>query len=258
MNKSHVAPVALCFVWLSGLSLLSAQESTPVQITTAHGILEGVVSSDGSVRTFKGIPYAAPPVGDLRWKAPQPVEPWEGVRRATDFPPRAMQVHVWDDMFFCDDGPSEDCLYLNLWMPSRPDTDKLPVMFWIHGGGFIAGSTSEPRQDGGDLSKKGVIIVSLTYRMGVFGFFAHPELTAESGHEASGNYGLLDMVAALEWVRDNIATFGGDPDNVTIFGESAGSSAVNALVTSPLAGGLFHKAIGESSSFFNGTTQRHR
>lgn len=242
---------AFCLVSLLAISTLCAQEPTRVQIETQYGVLEGLVSSDGKVRTFKGIPYAAPPVGDLRWKSPQPVEPWNGVREAIKYPPRAMQVRVWDDMFFYDDGPSEDCLYLNLWMPAKPDTDKLPVMFWIHGGGFRAGSTSEPRQDGGNLSKKGVLVVSLTYRMGVFGFLAHPELTAESGHNASGNYGLLDMVAALKWVRDNIATFGGDPNNVTIFGESAGSSAVNGLVASPLARGLFHKAIGESSSFLS-------
>lgn len=223
-----------------------------MQLKTAQGTLEGTVSADGKVRSFKGIPYAAPPVGDLRWQPPQTAQPWSGVRLAHDFPPRAMQVHVWDDMIFRDDGPSEDCLYLNVWMPSEPKTAKLPVMFWIHGGGFFAGSTSEGRQDGSNLAQEGVVVVSLTYRMGVFGFMAHPELAAESPVGAAGNYGLLDMVAALQWVRDNIADFGGDPDNVTIFGESAGSMAVSSLMASPAAKGLFHRAIGQSGSALGG------
>ena len=239
------------FALLSGI--MSAQPVSYVQLRTADGVLEGVVSGDGMVRTFKGIPYAAPPVGSLRWKAPQPVQPWTGVRKAADYGPRAMQGQIWDDMFFHDAGPSEDCLYLNLWMPAQPATAKLPVMVWIYGGGFIAGGTSEPRQDGGNLCKKGVLVVSMGYRLNVFGFMAHPELTAESPHHASGNYGLLDMVDALQWVKKNIATFGGDPDNVTIFGESAGSFAVSALMGSPLAQGLFHKAIGESGAMFSHT-----
>ena len=230
---------------------LAAQSVTPVQIKTADGVLEGVISGDGLVKTFKGIPYAAPPVGALRWREPQPVVPWTGVRPATEYGARAMQVHVWDDMFFYDNGPSEDCLYLNLWMPAKPATAKLPVMVWIHGGGFIAGGSSEPRQDGGNLSKHGVLVVSMNYRMGIFGFFSHPELTAESAHHASGDQGLLDLVASLQWVKKNIATFGGDPDNVTIFGESAGSAAVCALMASPLAHGLFQKAIGESGAILN-------
>ena len=225
---------------------------TYVQLTTASGVLEGVVSGDGKVRTFKGIPFAAPPVGPLRWKPPQPVRPWPGVRRAVEYPKRAMQGRIYDDMIFNDDGPSEDCLYLNLWMPATPPVPpKLPVMVWLHGGGFVAGSSSEPRQDAGNLSKKGVLVVSLNYRMGVFGLLAHPELTKESGHNASGNYGLMDQVAALKWVKDNIAVFGGDPDNVTIFGESAGARSVSALMTSPLARGLFHRAIAESGALFN-------
>jgi len=232
------------------LSAMSAQDVTYVQQTTADGVLEGVVSADGKVRTFKGIPYAAPPIGPLRWKPPQPVTPWTGVRHASAYGPRAIQGRIWDDMFFFDDGPSEDCLYLNLWMPAKPETPKLPVMVWIHGGGFIAGATSEPRQDGGNLCKKGVLVVSMNYRMNIFGFLAHPELTAESEHHTSGNYGLMDIIAALTWVHRNIATFGGDPDNVTIFGESAGSTAVNVLMASPRARGLFHRAIGESGTIF--------
>jgi len=235
---------------LSGLNAVNAQQLRYVQQQTAKGIIEGVVSPDNKVRTFKGIPYAAPPVGSLRWKAPQPVIPWPGVLKTVDYPKRAMQGHIYNDMIFHDEGPSEDCLYLNLWMPENHQQGKLPVMVWIHGGGFIAGSSSEPRQDAGNLSKKGVLIVSFNYRLGIFGFFSHPELTKESEHNASGNYGLLDQVAALQWVKDNIAFFGGDPDNVTIFGESAGSSSVSALMASPLAKGLFKRAIGESGSFF--------
>ena len=239
----------LLFALLPGI--LTAQQVSYVQLRTADGVLEGVVSADGKVRTFKGIPYAAPPVGPLRWQPPQPVTPWTGVRKASEYGPRPMQGRIFDDMIFHDAGPSEDCLYLNLWMPANPATDKLPVMVWIFGGGFAAGSTSEPRQDAGNLSKKGVLVVSMNYRLGVFGFFAHPGLTKESEHHASGNYGLLDQVAALQWVRQNIATFGGDPDNVTIFGESAGSESVCALMASPLARGLFHRAIGESGVFFD-------
>lgn len=229
---------------------LGAQQVRHVQLAIADGVLEGVVSADGKVRTFKGIPYAAPPVGPLRWREPQPVVPWSGVRNAVEYGPRAMQGRIFDDMVFHDSGPSEDCLYLNLWMPADTKQDKLPVMVWIYGGGFVAGSSSEPRQDAGNLSKLGVLVVSMNYRMGVFGFLAHPELTRESGHGASGDYGLLDQVAALKWVRRNIAAFGGDPDNVTIFGESAGSASVSGLIASPLAKGLFNKAIGESGAFF--------
>jgi para-nitrobenzyl esterase len=239
-------------VLLLGIQVLHAQELRHVQVRTTNGDLEGVVSADGKVRTFKGIPYAAPPVGPLRWKPPQPVRSWVGVRSAVDYPPRAIQGRIYSDMVFHDAGPSEDCLYLNIWMPeNHPETKLLPVMVWIHGGGFIAGSTSEPRQDAGNLSKKGVMVVSLGYRLGVFGFLALPELTQESEHNASGNYGLLDQVAALKWIQDNIAMFGGDPDNVTIFGQSAGSSSVSALMASPLAKGLFQRAIGESGTMVN-------
>jgi para-nitrobenzyl esterase len=251
--KIHPQNWVRLFALLLGMQAAHAQQLRYVQVRTANGVLEGVVSADGKVRTFKGIPYAAPPVGSLRWKAPQPALSWTGVRAATNYGPRAMQGHIWDDMIFHDQGPSEDCLYLNLWMPADSSQAKLPVMVWIHGGGFIAGSSSEPRQDAGNLSKKGVMVVSFNYRMGVFGFFAHPELAKESGHDASGNYGLLDQVAALRWVKENIATFGGDPDNVTIFGESAGSMSVSALMASPLARGLFHRAIGESGACFSTT-----
>src|SRR5271154_4177367 len=243
---------AFLLALLTAASMVHAQEVKSVQQRTADGVLEGVLSADGTVRIFKGIPFAAPPVGPLRWKPPQAPAPWAGVRKAVEFGPRCMQGGIYDDMIFRDAGPSEDCLYLNLWMPANPAPGRLPVMVWIHGGGFAAGASSEPRQDGGKLSKLGVLIVSLNYRLGIFGFFAHPELSKESGHNASGNYGLLDQVAALEWVKKNIATFGGDPDNVTIFGESAGSFSVSTLMASPLAQGLFRRAIGESGALFGG------
>jgi para-nitrobenzyl esterase len=236
-------------LWTLLPATLGAQQVSTVQLRTADGVLEGVVSADGKVRTFKGVPFAAPPVGPLRWKAPQPVSPWTGVRRAVDYGPRPMQPAA-GELIFKDSGPSEDCLYLNLWMPANPPPGRLPVMVWIYGGGFFKGSTSEPRQDGGNLSKKGVIVVSMNYRLGVFGFLAHPDLARESGVDASGNYGFLDQVAALQWVKRNIAAFGGDPGNVTIFGESAGSFSVSALMASPLARGLFNRAIGESGAFF--------
>ena len=251
---------AILFAAVLGASALPAQQPLrTVEARTANGVVQGVVSNDNRVRTFKGIPFAAPPVGALRWKAPQPAAPWTGVRKSVDYGPRCMQGRIYNDMVFHDAGPSEDCLYLNLWMPEAaydgraPEQIKLPVMVWIFGGGFQAGSTSEPRQDAGVLSRRGVMVVSLNYRLGVFGYFSHPELAGESGRNASGNYGLLDQVAALRWVHDNIASFGGDPNNVTIFGESAGSLSVSALMASPLARGLFQRAIGESGAFFGDT-----
>jgi len=169
-----------------------------------------------------------------------------------------MQARVYDDMIFRDEGPSEDCLYLNVWLPENHGTSLLPVMVWIYGGGFKAGATSEPRQDGSNLSKKGVLVVSMNYRLGIFGFFSHPELDKESGYNSSGNYGLMDQLAALKWVHENIALFGGDPDNVTIFGESAGSASVSAQVASPLAHGLFRRAIGESGAVLASKEKRSR
>lgn len=162
-----------------------SRELKPAYAKTTNGQLEGVVSNDGNVRVFKGVPYAAPPLGALRWKAPQPAASWTGVRKAVEYGTRCMQNRVYDDMIFRDNGPSEDCLYLNIWAPADPHREKLPVMVWIYGGGFVAGSTSEPRQDGGNLSKKGVIVVSFNYRLDVFGFFSHPELVKESGHNAA-------------------------------------------------------------------------
>jgi len=220
------------------------------RVATASGTLQGKTVAGTGVRAFLGIPFGEPPVGKLRWRPPKPVKPWKGVRKAVAFGPRSMQPGIFANMVFRDKGPSEDCLYLNVWTPAKSATEKLPVMFWIFGGGFQGGAPSEPRQEGVNLAQKDVVVVSCCYRLGIFGFFAHPALTKESPHHASGNYGLMDQIAALEWVKKNIAAFGGDPNNVTIFGESAGSFSVSDLMASPLAKGLFHKAIGESGAFF--------
>jgi len=230
---------------------LISYETSTLQVMVGSGVVEG--KQDGPVRTFLGIPYAAPPVGDLRWKPPVAPAKWTGVRKATEFRARCVQAPVFGDMNFRDAGHSEDCLFLNVWTPAKASEARLPVMVWIHGGGFVAGASSEPRQDGTVLAQQGVVVVSMNYRLGIFGFFVHPELAAESGRNSAGNYGLLDMIAALQWVRDNIAAFGGDPGNVTIFGESAGSFAVSDLMASPLAKGVFHKAIGESGGAFSRT-----
>lgn len=240
---------------LIAATVLAIQGMAADRVKTASGIVEGTTDATSHVRSFEGIPFAAPPVGPLRWKPPQPAAKWKGVRPATAFGSRCMQGNVFGDMIFRDPGISEDCLYLNVWTPAASAKANLPVMVWIYGGGFVGGAASEPRQDGRDLAKHGVVVVSFNYRLGVFGFLSHPGLTAESAHHASGNYGMLDQVAALEWVRKNVAAFGGNPLNVTIFGESAGSFAVSALMASPLSQGLFHKAIGESGAFFSDTLQ---
>jgi para-nitrobenzyl esterase len=247
-SSSRIASFTFAFVAFASLIAFKGRAADS-QVRTVSGTVEGTTSDDGKVQIFKGIPFAAPPVGDLRWKAPQPVAPWTGVRKATEFGARCMQGNIFGDMVFRDRGPSEDCLYLNVWTPSASAGAHLPVMVWIYGGGFQAGATSEGRQDGEMLAKRGVVVVSMNYRLGIFGFFAHPELAKESGHGSAGNYGLLDQVAALEWVQKNIAAFGGDPHNVTIFGESAGSFSVSGLMASPLARDLFQRAIGESGSF---------
>jgi para-nitrobenzyl esterase len=233
---------------LLSLAVSVLPAAVPDLVKVDSGRLKGAVSN--GVAAFKDIPFAAPPVGALRWKAPQPPAHWKGVRPAVAFGARCMQGNIYDDMIFRDTGPSEDCLYLNVWTPAASAHEHLPVMVWIYGGGFAAGAASEPRQDGENLAKKGVVVVSMNYRLGVFGFFAHRELAAESGHSSAGNYGLLDQWAALQWVHRNIAAFGGDPAKVTIFGESAGSFSVSAQMASPVAQGLFQRAIGESGAFF--------
>jgi para-nitrobenzyl esterase len=249
-NRAIARLFAMTFLFLFIGLLGSATAVAQIRVKTDSGVVEGTTDSDAKIRVFKGIPFAAPPVGDLRWKAPAPVKPWKDVRKANEFGARCMQGPIFSDMVFRDKGISEDCLYLNVWTPAKSANQKLAVMVWIYGGGFQAGATSEPRQDGKDLANKGVLVVSMNYRLGVFGFMSHPELTKESPNKASGNYGLMDQIAALRWVQKNIAAFGGDPKNVTIFGESAGSFAVSALMASPLAQGLFQRAIGESGAFF--------
>jgi len=230
-----------------GIQMTNAQGSGPngLRVKTANGILEGAVMASG-IHSFKGVPFAAPPVGKLRFREPQVPGNWEGVRKADTFGPRAMQLPLFSDMQFRSNGMSEDCLYLNVWTPARTAGEKLPVLVYFYGGGFVGGDGSEYRYDGESLAKRGIVTVTVNYRLGVFGFIAHPELTKESVHHCSGNYGLMDQHAALVWVQKNIAAFGGDPGRVTIGGESAGSIAVCAQMASPLSKGLFAGAIGES------------
>lgn len=220
------------------------------QVKTANGMLEGTAEKSGVV-SFKGVPFAQPPVGDLRWKEPQPSKNWQGVRKADKFGPRAMQRAIFGDMGFRSNGMSEDCLYLNVWTPAKSANEKLPVLVYFYGGGFVAGDGSESRYDGESMAQKGIVALTVNYRLGLFGFMAHPELTKESGKNASGNYGLLDQAAALKWVQQNIAAFGGDPKKVTIAGESAGSMSVNAQMASPLSKNLIAGAIGESGSMIS-------
>jgi para-nitrobenzyl esterase len=218
---------------------------------TVQGKVAGKTINDGKVNAFLGLPYAAPPVGDLRWKAPQPAAKWKDVRDASKFGAHCAQGKVFDDMIFQDGAGSEDCLFLNVYTPASAKAgSKLPVMFWIHGGGYSGGASSEPRHNGDFLPLKGVVLVTINYRLGVFGFLATADLAKEA-NGATGNYGLLDQVAALQWVKENIGQFGGDPGNVTIFGESAGSFAVSTLMAAPSARGLFHKVIGESGAAFS-------
>ena len=242
----------MLFFFLSSLQIVqmataqtSSKSSLPT-VTTANGVVKGMVEKTG-VSVFKGIPFGAPPIGDLRWKEPQPVQNWQGTLEATQFGNNGMQYGVFGDMAFRSKGMGEDCLYLNVWTPST--TKKgLPVLVYFYGGGFVAGDGSEARYDGESMATKGIVAVTVNYRLGVFGFMAHPELTKESPHHASGNYGLLDQAAALRWVQQNIAAFGGDPKKVTIAGESAGSVSVSAQMATPLSKNLIAGAIGESGS----------
>ncbi len=237
----------MCALAATTLLALSATAATdPLTVKTALGKVHGKAIHDGKVSAWLGLPYAAPPVGDLRWRGPQPDAKWSGTRDAANYGSHCAQNHVFDDMVFQDNGPSEDCLYLNVYAPAGSGKDaKLPVMFWIHGGGYSGGGSNEPRHNGDFLPLKGIVLVTINYRLGVFGFLATEDLAKEASG-AAGNYGLWDMIAALRWVKSNIKGFGGDPGNVTIFGESAGSFAVSTLMASPMAQGLFHKAIGES------------
>ena len=242
MTKNHVfAMLAIaCAAVLSSCSEKKG-EAVTLQVKTQYGVLEGL-EEDG-VKKFLGVPFAQAPVGELRWKAPQPVQAWEGVREAKQFGDDPMQLDVFGDMAFRGSGRSEDCLYLNIWTTAATTADALPVLIYFNGGGLMAGSGSEPRYDGSSIAKEGVIGVTANYREGVFGFFAHPDLTAASDYKGSGNYGFLDQVAAIKWVKENIAAFGGAPDKITIVGESAGSFSVSLLMCSPLSKNLIAGAM---------------
>src|SRR5712692_3310709 len=220
----------------------SATDSAPTVAVTGGLVRGSLLAKGGAV--FKGIPFAQPPVGNLRWREPVPVKSWTGVRDATALGAPCAQNSGGRLL----ENSKEDCLFLNVWTPEWPAASRKPVMFWIHGGGNYAGTASSDSFDGERLARRGVVLVTANYRLGVFGFFAHPDLTRESPHHASGNYGLLDQIAALKWVHDSIAAFGGDPLNVTVFGQSAGAVDANVLMTSPLAKGLFHRVIAESGT----------
>lgn len=235
LGLSWLALVATC-----GWSPLQAAISEPVR--TEAGLVAGVPARDASITVFKGIPFAAPPVGELRWRAPQPPILWQGVRKADQFGSGCFQVQMQRDV----SSGSEDCLFLNVWTGASASTERRPVFVWIYGGRFTLGAGSDPLFDGEGLARKGLVVVTLNYRLGVFGFLATPELSQESGHNASGNYGVLDQIAALQWVKKNITAFGGDPNRVTIAGQSAGGASVLLLTDSPLTKGLYQRAIIES------------
>src|ERR1700733_11654898 len=242
------------------VSFVPGQNGDGLIIKTDAGLVSGVTNKEGDIHIFRGIPFAAPPVGPLRWRAPEPVRTWGGVRKCDTFRANAMQRdpvpfdRYTAEFLIPSRVISEDCLYLNVWTKMRKGGEKMPVIVWIHGGGFNSGSGSCAIYDGENMAKKGVVFVTINYRLGVFGFLAHPELTKESPDHASGNYAFLDQIAALKWVRANIAAFGGDPDRVTIAGQSAGSFSVNALMASPLAKGLFQRVIAESGAMFGPET----
>jgi len=236
------------------LVIVQVNAQSLLETSTIGGKVKGVTNTDHTVTVFKGIPFAAPPVGDLRWKEPQPATPWSGVLMCDKFSASPIQnkpapFAMWTEEFIAPPEPlSEDCLYLNVWTPAKSPKEKLPVLMWIYGGGFVSGSAACAVYDGEALAKEGIIFVSINYRVGVFGFLSHPDLTKESGKNASGNYALLDQLAALKWIKANIGAFGGDPDKVTIAGQSAGSFSVQALVASPLSKGLFRGAIAHSGA----------
>src|SRR5690349_656100 len=236
--------IFLILIFLNSIAVTAAADV----VQTSNGTIEGAGPQSSGVRIFKGVPFAQPPVDDLRWREPQPVKNWNGVRQAREFGPRCMQARLFDDMRFRSNGVSEDCLYLNVWTPAKSNRERLPVLVYFYGGGFVTGDSSEFRYDGESMATKGIVVVTVNYRLGVFGFMAHPELTKESAHNASGNYGLLDQNAALQWVQRNVANFGGDPKRVTIAGESAGSVSVSAQMISPLSKNLIAGAIGESGA----------
>ena len=249
-----VGRLLVAATWIATLAFAGCGGG-PIEVD--GGLIEGAPDpGDPTIVAYKGIPFAAPPVGDLRWKPPQSVVPWEGVRSTANYGSVCPQLPYAEDSFWGrlkqwpSSEMSEDCLNLNVWAPAELPAEQLPVMMWIHGGGLTRGSGARANYDGAALVRRGVVLVTINYRLAAFGFLAHPELTAESEHGSSGNYGILDQIAALEWVQRNIAAFGGDPENVTIFGESAGASSVSYLMATPLAEGLFHRAIGQSGGAF--------
>lgn len=253
MKSNYIWLLVMVLIW-SGCTVKERVIDNTVLLEP--GIIKGIQDSESGVISFKGIPFAAPPVGDLRWRAPQPVEPWEGTLECTAFGASPMQAApapfmFWSEEFLIPSEPiGEDCLSLNVWTKAEAESDKLPVLVYIYGGGFRSGGGGCAIYNGSSMAEKGVVFVSINYRVGLFGFLAHPELTAESEYGSSGNYAIMDMIAALEWVQQNIERFGGDPANVTIAGQSAGSFAVNYLTVSPLAKGLFHRAIAQSGAAF--------
>lgn len=250
MKKALLMIIASAYV----LAVSAQQNSSfPVQATIENGLIEGMYETKSGLQMYFGVPFAKPPVGNLRWKAPQPADKWQGVKSTKAFGPRPVQAIVFGDMNSRSDGLSEDCLYLNVWTPAKRNTTGLPVLVYFYGGGFVAGDGSEPRYDGAAMAKKGIVVVTVNYRLGIFGFFAHPELSKEASYKGSGNYGLLDQQAGLKWVQKNIAAFGGDPKKVTIAGESAGSISVSAQMASPLSKDLIAGAIGESGAGINPT-----
>ena len=250
MSVSNVAVALVAAAAIFGVQAAVAGVPRAPRVQVDTGMLVGrSVRVDGvALREFRGIPYAAAPLGALRWRPPQPAPAWTWARDARRFGPRCMQLPLFGDMVFRSDGMSEDCLFLNVWTPARAGGPKRPVLVYFYGGGFEGGDGSEPRYDGASLAARGIVTVTVNYRLGVFGFLALPALVAESSRHAAGNYGLLDQVAALKWVRANIARFGGDPARVTIGGESAGSISVSAHMVSPLSRSLFARAIGESGA----------
>ncbi len=252
--KNIITRKALLLAAVTSILLLVGFTSVAsVQVTIANGTLAGTKNAETGVHSFKGIPYAAPPVGELRWRAPQPSIPWKGVRDATQFGNQCMQKRIFDDMLFRSSGTSEDCLFLNVWTPAAKSDKKLPVLLYFYGGGFVAGDGSEPRYDGEQMARNDIVVVTINYRLGLFGLMAHPELSKEADYSGSGNYTFMDQIAALHWIIENIAAFGGDPQKVTIGGESAGSLSVSILMASPLSRDNFQGAIGQSGSILGPT-----
>jgi para-nitrobenzyl esterase len=257
MNQGFIRSRTFTFLTLLMLEctavMAQQKDGFPVQAKTVNGTIEGLYDTRSGLQLYLGIPFAKPPVGDLRWKAPQPLDNWQGIKETKAFGPRPVQAIVFGDMNSRSNGVSEDCLYLNVWTPAKRNTSGLPVLVYFYGGGFVAGDGSEPRYDGASMAQKGMVVVTVNYRLNIFGFLAHPELSKEASYKASGNYGLLDQHAGLKWAKENIAAFGGDPGKITIAGESAGSISVSAQMASPLSRDLIAGAIGESGAGINPT-----